>query len=435
MAPGTGTFHGGDLDGITHRLDHVAALGANTIYLTPFFPARSAHRYDAAGFDRVDPLLGGDRALERLSAAVHERGWRLLGDLTTNHTGDIHPWFTDRRDFYYVDADGGYESWLGVPSLPKLNWGSAELRRRFDAIARRWLAEPYGLDGWRIDVANMTGRRGADDWTHEVARLLAGAVRPAGGLLIAEHGHDAAADLDRDGWHGTMNYAGFTRPVWSWLRADDLPFDDFLGVPGEVPRQDAATVVATMSAFAAQVSWRSWTTSWHLLGSHDTARIRSVAGDAARQEVAAGLLLTLPGTPMIFAGDEIGLTGEGLEAGRVPMPWHRRDAWDTATFERYRALIALRRSSAALRTGGLRWVHADGDTLVFLRETADEAVLVLAADRRVRPFVAEADGEPAVAGREQQHSGDDGHGATIGPSPDLNTVAIAEVAGRFGPPG
>jgi alpha-glucosidase len=385
----TRVLYGGDLDGIVRHLDHVAALGADTLYLTPFFPAGSNHRYDAAGFDRVDPLLGGDAALGRLAGAVHARGWRLLGDLTTNHTGAGHPWFADEPGFYYAKPGGGYESWLGLAGLPKLNWGSAALRDRFREVAQHWLAQPFALDGWRIDVANMTGRRGADDWTHEVAALLRRAVadvRPDG-LLIAEHGHDAAADLDRDGWHGTMNYAGFTRPLWSWLRADELPFDDFLGVPGEVPRRDAQATVATMNAFAAQMSWRSWTASWQILGSHDTARIRTVVGDAARQEVAAGLLLTLPGTPMIFAGDEIGLTGANNEQARATMPWDRPDTWDTTTLLRYRALIALRRSSSALRRGGLRWVYADGDSLVFLRENAAESVLVLARRSEGQPVV------------------------------------------------
>ena len=381
-------LYGGDLDGVADRLDHVAALGADTVYLTPFFPARSNHRYDAASFDRVDPLLGGDEALARLSAAARERGLRLLGDLTTNHTGDSHPWFADDRDLYYVRPDGGYDSWLDVPTLPKLNWGSDELRRRFRRIAQHWLAEPYGLSGWRIDVANMTARHGADDRTHEVAALLHRAVRDTrpDGLLIAEHAHDATGDLDRGGWHGTMNYAGFTRPVWSWLRADELPFDGFLGSPEQLPRGDAATMVATMSAFAAQMSWRSWTTSWQLLGSHDTARIRSVVGDAARHEVAAGLLVTLPGTPMIFAGDEIGLTGAGNEPARQPMPWDAPERWDTATLDRYRSLIALRRSSPALRRGGLRWLHAAGDTLVFLRESAGQSVLVLARRAATAPL-------------------------------------------------
>lgn len=378
-------FYGGDLDGIASRLDHIAALGANTVYLTPVFPARSNHRYDAASFDTVDPLLGGDEALARLAGAVHARGWRLLGDITTNHTGDTHPWFqAPEKDLYYFTGDGEYESWLGVRSLPKLNWGSAELRRRFARIMAAWLGRSGqldGLDGWRVDVANMTGRRGADAYTHEVAALLRRAVVAArpDALLVAEHAHDAGGDLDRDGWHGTMNYAGFLRPVWNWLRADELDLPDFLGVPGAMPHRDGPAAVATMRAFGAQRSWRSLTASWNLVGSHDTPRIRTVVGAAARGEVAAGLLLTLPGTPMIFAGDEWGLRGDNGEASRTPMPWHRDP--DPATFGYYRDLIRLRHAHPALRRGGLRWAYVDADTMVFLRETADEAIAVLA--RRV----------------------------------------------------
>ncbi|MDG4791875.1 glycoside hydrolase family 13 protein [Micromonospora sp. WMMD1102] len=385
-------FYGGDLDGVAERLDHLDRLGVNTVYLTPIFPARSNHRYDAATFDAVDPLLGGDAALARLAAAVHDRGWRLLGDITSNHTGDSHRWFVDaisdvdspERDLYYFDASGDYESWLGVKSLPKLNWGSPELRRRFltgpDPVLARWLRPPYGLDGWRVDVANMTGRRGRDAYTHEVAAALRAAVtatRPDA-LVVAEHGHDFTGDLDADGWQGTMNYAGFCRPVWSWLRHDALDLPDFLGVPGGVPGRAGPEVLATMRAFGALVSWRALTHSWLLLGSHDSARIRTVVGDAARQEVAVGLLCTLPGTPMIFAGDELGLTGRNGEDSRTPMPWRRPESWDGETFERYRALVGLRRSVPALRHGGLRWAYADADSLVFLRESPTESVLVLA---------------------------------------------------------
>ncbi|GHJ10252.1 alpha-glycosidase [Micromonospora humidisoli] len=396
-------FYGGDLDGITERLDHLDRLGVNTVYLTPIFPARSNHRYDAAGFDTVDPLLGGDAALVRLADAVRARGWRLIGDITSNHTGDAHGWFTraladadaPERELYYFDVPTGggeptYESWNGVRSLPKLNWGSAELRRRFatdpDSLLRRWLRPPYGLDGWRVDVANMTGRRGADAYTHEVARLLREVVTQtrADGLLLAEHGHDHTGDLDRDGWHGTMNYVGFTDPVWSWLRTGPgdagggEPLPNFLGTPGGVRRRDAHAVLATMDSFRSLISWRSYTHSWQLLGSHDSARIRTVVGDAARQEVAAGLLATLPGTPVVFAGDEWGLTGGNGESSRTPMPWHRPQRRDAGTFAAYRALLALRRDTPELRHGGLRWVYADADTLVFLREATTGAVLVLA---------------------------------------------------------
>ncbi len=401
--PGTryaADWYGGDLDGIRERLDHIAELGFNTLYLTPVFPAPSNHRYNASAFDTVDPLLGGDAALVRLSDAVHARGWRLIGDLTTNHCGHTHPWFTtarrkrdsvERGMFYFDPAvKYGYESWFGVKSLPKLNWHSPELRRRFlagpDAIARKWLAEPYRLDGWRVDVANMTGRRAGDDLNHEVARLLRDAVtavRPDA-LLVAEHCHDGGTDLPGDGWQGMMNYAGFTRPLWTWLRDPerDLPFP---GVPVPVPRLGGAAVVATMRAFAAGTSWRGLTNSWNLLGSHDIARIRTVVRDPALVEVAAGLLFTMPGTPMVFAGDELGLEGEFGEAGRRPMPWHRPADWDRVTFDRYRALIGLRNARVALRRGGLRWAYVADDVLVYLREHPTERLLVLAARAPAEP--------------------------------------------------
>ncbi len=389
-------FYGGDLDGIVDRLDHIESLGANTVYLTPIFPARSNHRYDASSFAHVDPLLGGDEALARLSAAAHGRGMRLLGDLTTNHCGSAHPWFLaaagaddapEREMFYFhngATGPGSYESWCGVSSLPKLNWGSDDLRRRFvdgpDSVVRRWLSPPFDMDGWRIDVANMTGRHRAEAHTHAVAGLLRRAASQARGdaLLVAEHAHDATGDLDRDGWHATMNYAGFTRPVWSWLRSDSLALPHFLGVPGGVPRHGGADAVATMRWFGAHMSWRSLAHSWTLLGSHDTARIRTVVGDPARVELAIGLLMTLPGVPMVFAGDEIGLEGVNGEDARRPMPWHHPETWSASTLDSYRALIRHRRESSALRHGGLRWAYVDDDAIAFLRESIDETLLVYA---------------------------------------------------------
>ena len=86
-------WYGGDLDGVVDHLDYIQGLGANTVYLTPVFPAASTHRYDATSFERVDELLGGREALARLSAALHARGMRLVLDLTTNHTGVTHEWF------------------------------------------------------------------------------------------------------------------------------------------------------------------------------------------------------------------------------------------------------------------------------------------------------------------------------------------------------
>lgn len=385
-------LYGGDLRGIEQRLDHLERLGVDVLYLTPFFPARSNHRYDASSFEHVDPVLGGDGALASLSAALHRRGMRIIGDLTTNHTGQGHEWFrraaADRSSpeaaFYFWAADGEHVGWLGHRSLPKLDHSAPGLAAQMvdgsGSVIARWLQEPFSLDGWRIDVANMTGRYGAQDLTHEVARTIRRtmtAVNPEA-LLISEHFHDASADLSGDGWHANMNYTGFTRPVWSWLTppATEQPM---LGLPVPRPRRSGAAMVEGMREFASVLPWAVTARQWNMLGSHDTPRIRTVVGDPVMVEVAAGLLMTYPGTPVVFAGDEVGAVGQNGEHGRVPMPWDRPDRWDEGTFEVYRRLIGLRRSSRALREGGLRWVIVHDDAVAFLRETADERVLVVVA--------------------------------------------------------
>ncbi len=398
-------LYGGDLDGVTAHLDHLVRLGVDVVYLTPFFPARSNHRYDAASFEAVDPLLGGDDALRRLNRAAHQRGLKVLGDFTTNHTGDAHEWFltasgpegerAPERD-YYIWEGGDYVGWLGVRSLPKLNHRSGQLRTKLfedpTGVVRRWLADPAhggdsadpagpaesdGLDGWRVDVANMTGRWRETDLNHVVARQLRDSMATWApeALLVGEHAHDYTVDLPGDGWHGVMNYAGFCKPVWTWLR-DAGSDPSFLGAPVPLPLLDAGDVVETMRDFTSRIAWQSLVHSFNLVGSHDVTRVRTlVGGDGRGVDVAAGLLFTLPSMPMLTYGDEIGMEGRFGEDGRRPMPWNEAD-WDGRIFEVYRGLIAARRSSSALRAGGLRWVHADGDAIVFLREADDETALV-----------------------------------------------------------
>jgi alpha-glucosidase len=391
-------WFGGDLPGIERHLDHLEHLGVNALYLTPFFPAGSTHRYDARSFDEVDPLLGGDRALASLVEAAHDRGIRVLGDLTTNHVGDGHPWFTaarsgraPEREFFTFDdgLETGYESWNGVPALPKLDYGSDELRRRMygdgsASVVRRWLEPPYALDGWRIDVANMTGRLGDEDLLAEVAGgVVAAAVeaRPDA-VVLAEHAHDARTDLRAGAWHGTMSYAGFTRPAWAWLRGDELPAEaatSFLGLPVGVPRLPGEAAVATMSRFRAGIPWSATAHSWLVLDSHDTARFRTIAGTRARQLVGAGLQMTTPGVPMLFAGDELGLEGEWAEDARRTMPWSRPETWDSELLDAYRRLVSLRRGSPALARGGIRYAHVSADAIAYVRESPGETVLCLAA--------------------------------------------------------
>lgn len=382
-------YFGGDLPGITAHLDYLHELGVTGVYLTPIFPGASNHRYDASTFTEVDPLLGGNAALAELSAALHARGMQIVGDLTTNHTGNSHEWFrraqrdpeSPEHSFYYW-TEAGYECWLGVQTLPKLNYHSRDLWDRFihgpDSVVGKWLQPPYHLDGWRIDVANMTGRRLGDDFAHEVARTVRATATDLNpeALVVGEHFHDATSDVQGDGWHANMNYTGFTRPLWAWL-AHDGGDRQFLGVPAAIPRLPGREVVATMNDFLAQIPWQVRQAQWNMLGSHDTARIRTVVGSNERLIVAAAALLTLPGTPVIFAGDELGAEGINGEHSRTPIPWGREEQVNPLVLGAYRDLIRVRRSEPALTGGGHHWVLVDDDALGFVREDSHSRVLVV----------------------------------------------------------
>ncbi|MFT4122589.1 MAG: glycoside hydrolase family 13 protein [Microbacteriaceae bacterium] len=391
-------FYGGDLDGIREHLDHVSALGATVIYLTPVFPAQSNHRYDALSFDAVDPLLGGEEALVRLVEAAHRAGLGVIGDLTSNHSGDAHEWFrashlspgAPESDFYYWhdDEQRSYEAWLGVPSLPKFNWNSAELRRRFiegaDSVVAKWLRPPYRLDGWRIDVANMTGRYLDEDLNESVRRTIRRTmieVNPDT-ILLGESTNDATADFQGDAWHGAMTYANFTRPVWSWLCRPSAPAVGGLGMPlGVIPPLSAEQFLEAHRRFTAPVPWRVRLQLMNALDTHDTPRFRTHALPGV-VPVALGLSVTLPGIPVVFAGDEFALLGEDGEHSRTPIPWAALDDPDSeasAAFALYRSLIGLRREHPALSGGGMRWLHAGDELLAFVRETDAESVLVVAA--------------------------------------------------------
>lgn len=399
-------FYGGDLDGITEHLDHLERLGVTVLYLTPVFPAASNHRYDASSFTEVDPLLGGDEAYIRFIEAAHARGMKVIGDLTSNHSGDRHEWFraahrhpeAPESSFYYFldEKNEEYVGWLGTPTLPKFDWSSEELRRRFidgpDSVVGRWLLPPFNLDGWRIDVANMTGRMGDVDLNAEVRQTIRrtmDAIDPDL-LLVAEITNDASGDLQGDAWHGAMTYPGFTRPLWCWLGEEvaephmnaegELTSEPwFFGQPiTRFPRYTARDFADAVVRFTASIPWRVRLGNMQPLDTHDTGRFASFARPGTIP-LAVGLSMTLPGIPVVFAGDEFGAHGVDGEASRTPIPWSDTDSPEAASrIDLYRALIGLRRAHPVLATGGLRWVHVSDDAVVFVRESAEESVLVVA---------------------------------------------------------
>lgn len=389
-------FYGGDFEGVEQRLSHLEELGVNAIYFTPFFPARSSHRYDASSFDQVDPLLGGDEAFLEFSKVARQKGFRIMGDLTTNHCGLGHEWIqtalknpdAKERDFFYWDKAirHGYVGWWGVASLPKLNYKSPLLREKMyssaDSIVKKWLKPPFRNDGWRIDVGNMTGRYLDQDINQEVTRGIRTAMDEINpdAWLVAENADHSPSDLDGFGWHGTMNYIGFARPVWGWLSKSAKFAEDFMGLPVPIPTFPGESMVEMMRSFAAGIPWRSLTASMLLLDSHDTARFRTVTGrDRARHIAGVAMLLTYPGVPSIFAGDEIGLEGEWGEDSRRTIDWDHPKKWDNELFAEFKKLITVRKESDALCNGGLRWVDVKPNSIVYLRESEKESVLVFVA--------------------------------------------------------
>ena len=385
---------GGDLAGVQEHLDHIVDLGVNGIYFTPLFPSRSNHRYDATSFDHVDPILGGDKAFQSLIKVAKTKGIRILGDLTSNHCGVGHEWIikakanpkSKERSFFYWDKKikWGYVGWFGLESLPKFNFSSEDLRQAVygakNSIVKKWISPKYGMAGWRIDVGNMTGVQGADDFHDEVMQGIRHAMQEVNPdtWLVAENGDFKASDLNGLGWQGAMNYQGFMRPFWNWINKNPEITGGFQGLPFAMPKINGRQLVESMQEFNASIPWRSLTASMLLLDSHDTDRFRTVVlGDKKAHIAAMTMMLTYPGVPSIFAGDEIGLEGSWGEDARRTINWEDRSHWDEGFLAEVKKLVELRRSHSALINGGMRWVAVEDDFVAYLRESKGESLLVL----------------------------------------------------------
>lgn len=387
-------LYGGDLYGVQQHLDHITDLGVNGIYFTPIFPSRSNHRYDATSFDHVDPILGGDKAFQSLIKVAKKKGIRILGDLTSNHCGVGHTWLakakkdknSKERTYFFWDKSikWGYVGWYGLESLPKLNYASKALRKTVyespNSIVKKWISPKFGMAGWRIDVGNMTGVQGAENHHVEVMQGIRKAMNEVNPdtWLVAENGDFLASDLDGLGWHGAMNYQGFMRPFWNWINRNPEITGGFQGLPFAMPKINGKQLVESIQEFNASIPWRSLTASMMLLDSHDTARFRTVVlGDRKAHASAMTMMLTYPGVPSIFAGDEIGLEGSWGEDARRTINWDDRSGWDFEFMDEVKRLVTLRRTQDALISGGLRWVKAEDDYVLYLRESKKQSILVL----------------------------------------------------------
>ncbi len=383
-------FFGGDLPGIIQKMDYLAQLGVNALYMTPIFPSTSNHRYNIHDFFNVDPHLGGNEALVALREAFDQRGWYLIMDVTHNHTGSLHPWFLEAQkdenapsaDFYtFYHRPDDYEAWLGVRSLPKLNYRSHKLREVMyageDSVLRHWLKPPYRIDGWRLDVANMAGRQGSIQLGHKIGRGMRQAVKSLkpDAYLMGENFFDATQHLQGDELDAVMDYQGFNIPLWRWLAGYDSGAWA-AGSKDTIPMETEA-FAQQLTYYLAAIPWVIGNLQFHQLGSHDTVRILNiVGGDKGLVRVGLAMLMSYPGVPCVYYGDEIGLPGDKDPDNRRPMPWDE-SKWDVDLLGFYRRWIGLRRTTHALKYGGIQTLYAAGDVYAFSRQSTQQHVVAL----------------------------------------------------------
>jgi alpha-glucosidase len=365
----------GDLRGIAERLDYLAWLGIDGVWLNPITPSPDADwGYDVSDYCAVHPELGDLADLDALVAAADERDIHVLLDLVPNHTSDRHPWFEDarrgrdarHRDWYVWadpkpdgsapnnwvssfaggawtldEASGQYYLHNFLPAQPDLNWWNEEVREAFDEILRFWFAR--GIAGFRIDVAHgiVKDRELRDnpplrgDEPPELARFGQRHVyninRPEVHDVFRRwrtvaDAYEPARVLVGETW--VMDLVAMAAFYGAGQDELDLAFNfPFVYAPFETSA--LRTVVEATESVLPSGAWPAWTGS-----NHDAGRFPSrwCGGREDKIRCALVVLLTLRGTPFLYYGDELGLTeadirpGEardpvGRDHSRTPMPW------------------------------------------------------------------------------------------------------------------
>ena len=385
-------YKGGDLLGIIEHLDHIEDLGANALYLNPVFASASNHRYHTWDYLRVDPMLGGDDAFDELMEECRKRGLRVVLDGVFNHCGRGFLQFSDLLengpksawiDWFIVDDwplhayDGkkpGYQAWWGNAALPKFNTDNPQVAEYLISVGEYWAGK--GIDGWRLDVPNEITTEGF--W--EEFRRRVRAINPDL-YLVGEIWEDATDWITRgDRFDGTMNYIFGGRTI-AFTAGDRVDTEVAAGLPFPVsPPLDAVGYGDAIEGLLALYPRYCHLANLNLLGSHDTARVLTVASDDVESVILSTLLnFTFPGAPSIYYGDEIGMSGGNDPGSRGAFPWERTDLWNERLLEAHRSLIALRKDHRVLRHGNYRRLPVENGSSLYAFAVEDEEERLLIA--------------------------------------------------------
>lgn len=350
-------FYGGDLPGITEKLDYLQDLGINSIYLTPIFQSPSNHKYDTIDYEEVDAMFGTNRDLKELVESAHKRGIKILLDAVFNHCSYLGKQFQDvlrkgKESVYYdwfiirgdrpVLEQMNYECFAACNYMPKWNTNNLEVQKFLLHIATKWIKE-YGIDGWRLDVA--------DEVSHDFWRQFRKAVKAAkpDALIVGENWHDSRPWLEGDQFDSIMNYS-FTKACLDYFAYEKYSAQRFCERLSEILMRNTDQVNEMML---------------NLLDSHDTERfLTNVGENADKLKCALAVLFFFVGMPCIYYGTEIGTAGGYDPDSRRTFDWDKTH-WNMDIYNTVKDLIRLRKEQIG---GGIR-IYAQNDLLVIERGT------------------------------------------------------------------
>jgi len=385
-------FFNGDLAGIKEKIPYFLDLGIKALYLTPIFTSPTQHRYSIVDFMNVDSHLGGNDALVSLVEALHDKGIRIILDLTLNHCSKQHPWFNEavrnrnstEAGFFTFDNQGGYRGWLGDPNLPEFNYTSNVLREIMvsnpDSVIRHWLLPPYNVDGWRLDASNRIGRTGAFQLSRSVGKEIRNSVKSISSdkYIMGENFFDSSQQLQGDELDAVQNETGLGIPILMWVAPYELPAGPFktkTNLKLQITTQEFAS---QLTEFQKTIPWVIFAQQFNQLTNHDSPRLMTLLESKIPVvKLALGLLFSLPGTPCFFYGDEIGMLGANALESRTCMRWDAKD-WNFELRNYIKTLARIRWERPSITNGGFQILYVGDDVFAFSRESYDEVLVILA---------------------------------------------------------
>jgi cyclomaltodextrinase len=361
-------FFGGDLQGILDKLPYLQTLGINAIYLNPIFAAQTNHKYDTMDYLTIDPAFGDNALFTQFVREVHQGGLRIVLDGVFNHCGDSFFAFKDLklrgeassfknwflvRSFPVTEEPLSYYTCGGASYLPKLNLENPQVQDFINQVALSWL-KGASIDGWRLDVPCKIP---IPFW--QKFRSGVKSVNPQA-YLVGEIWRDAAPWVGGDVFDGVTNYAlrdlivGYSST--GFLDAEDFSYEVIHQL------QDLGEAAFYML---------------NLLGSHDTPRSLTLfKGEVDRLLIAVAFLMTTVGAPLIYYGDEIGMTGETDPDCRRTMEWDELK-WNKRIYNTYLKLIALRLNRICLRRGSFMPLLAYNRVFAYKRGYEEDQTIVI----------------------------------------------------------